>query len=133
MKIKELWSAGAVKISVSNSQYFGSYSRNVPISDKPILIFYMYFHNSFIPSVTYLFSPGEKIKSNIEVKLYKMCLTDQGQSVSEKYTCHNGHIPLIWQKYYKLYLILYIEHTTQVTWGKLSIKVNQLGTRVIRQ
>ena len=32
--------------------------------------FLMYFHNSLIPSVTYLFfAAGEKIKSNLEVKI----------------------------------------------------------------
>ena len=36
--------------------------------------FLMYFHNSLIPSDILTFAPGEKIKSNLEVQLCKMCL-----------------------------------------------------------
>ena len=56
----------------------------------------MYFHNRLIHSVVHIlvFAPGEKIRSNLEVKLCKMCLRGQGQSVySGKYTCQNGFNP----------------------------------------
>ena len=50
----------------------------------PILIFLCI--HSLIPSVTYFFTPGEKIRNNLKVKLHEMCLRGQGQSVeSEKY------------------------------------------------
>ena len=70
------------KISAPNSLYFGSYNRKCTYFWYTNFDFLMYFHNSLIPSATYLFfAPGEKIKSNLEVKLYKMCHTGQGQSV----------------------------------------------------
>ena len=62
----------------SNSLYLRSSSRKCTL--------FWYFHNS-------CFTPGEKIKSDLEVKLYKMCPKRQGQSVkSEKYASQNGHI-----------------------------------------
>ena len=68
----------------------------VPISVIPILIFLCIFITASSPvsHTILIFAPGEKINSNLEVKLYKMCLKGQGQSIdSEKYTCQNGHIP----------------------------------------
>ena len=51
------------------------------------IYFLIYFHISLILSVTYLFfAPGEKIKSQLEVKLCKMCLGDQGQSIQIEIT-----------------------------------------------
>ena len=63
------------KISSSNSLYFRSYSRKCTYFRFTNFDFLMYFHNSLIPSVTFLFLPKDrKIRSNLEVKLYKMCL-----------------------------------------------------------
>ena len=78
------------KTSASNSLYFQLevVAENVPISGTPILIFFMYFHNSLISSVIsgkmghiLIFATAEKIKINLEVKLCKMCLRGQGQLV----------------------------------------------------
>ena len=57
--------------------------------------FLMYFHKASSPLSHTFFAPGEKIRSNLGVNLYKMCLRDHSQSVeSEKYTNQNGHITL---------------------------------------
>ena len=69
------------KISASNSLYFRSYSRKCTYFRYTSFDFLMYFHYSLVPSVTYIFTPGEKVKSNLEVKLCKMCPRGQGQSV----------------------------------------------------
>ena len=54
--------------------------------------FLMYFHNSLIPSVTFLFlSQKEKLTSNLEVKLHKMCLSGQSPSVN---LSENTHIKM---------------------------------------
>ena len=48
-----------LKISASNSLYFGKYTRKCTHSSIPI-DFLMYFNNSLIPSVKYLFLPQER-------------------------------------------------------------------------
>ena len=69
------------KISASNSLNFGSYSKKCTYFQYTNFYF-MNFHNSLISSVKYLFLPQEKkVKSKLEVKLCKMCLLGQGQSV----------------------------------------------------
>ena len=74
---------------------FGDRAENVPIyTGIPISIFVCIFITASSPvSYTYI-APEEKIRSNLEVKLYKMCPRGQGQSLeNEKYTFQNGHIP----------------------------------------
>ena len=65
------------KIPASNSLYFGSYSRKCA---------YFRYTNFFFLCISFpvshtFFASGEKIKSKFEVKLCKMCLRGQGQSV----------------------------------------------------
>ena len=74
-------------------------TENVPISSILILIFLCIFMTASFPvSHFFTFASGEQIRSNLEVKLHKMCLRGQGQSFdSEKNTCHNGHIPLYFE------------------------------------
>ena len=65
-------------------------AENVPISDIPILIFICIFITVSSPvSYTY-FCPGKKIKSNLEVKLYKMCLTPKVNQFRVENT-HGNH------------------------------------------
>ena len=70
------------KISASNSIYFGSYGRKCTLfwyTNFDVCIFITQHH--FL-----IFAPGEKIRSNLEVKLYKMCLRDQGWSFNGENT-----------------------------------------------
>ena len=85
------------KISASNSLYFGSYNKKYTCFWYTNFDFLMYFHNSLIPSIYILIlASGERIRSNLEVELHKMCRRGPGSSVeSEKNT---------WQKW--AYLLL---------------------------
>ena len=56
-------------------------AENVPITGIPILIFLCIFITPSSPVSHAFFATGEKIKSNIDVKLYKMCLRGQDQPV----------------------------------------------------
>ena len=59
---------------------------NVPIFSIPILIFLCIFI-TISPTVSHtFFAPGEKIRSNLVVKFYDMCLRGQVQSVESKNT-----------------------------------------------
>ena len=58
-----------------------------------LLFAYVFSYQSHPQCHIIVFVPGEKIKSKREVKLCKMCLRGQGQSV-ESENC-NGHNPLI--------------------------------------
>ena len=77
-------------MSASNSLYFGSYNRKCTYFGYTNFDFLMYCYNSLIQC--HIFARGEKIRSNLDAKLHKLCLRGQGQSVeSEKYSCQNGH------------------------------------------
>ena len=98
------WSKGQTKLVGSRIWPAGHLLRtpviaeNVPISGIPILIFLCIFITASYPRCHIpIFAPGEKIKSNLEVKLCKMCLRGQGQSAeSGKYThVKMGTTPLI--------------------------------------
>ena len=59
----------------------------------------IYFHNSLIPSVTFLFLPGEKIRSNLEVKLYKCVLGVKVDQLRVKiHMCKWEHASLVLQE-----------------------------------
>ena len=73
----------------------------IPISSIPILILLDVFSYQPHPQRhIQMFLPGEEIRSNIEVKWYKMCLKRQGQShlKAKNTSCQNGHIafPFLW-------------------------------------
>ena len=65
-------------------------AENVPISGTLILIFFLCIFITASSQVSHsyilIFAPGEKIRSNLEVKLYKMCLRGQGWSVKSENT-----------------------------------------------
>ena len=66
------------KISASNSLHFGSYSIKCTFFKYTNFDFLMSFHTASSQCHMLIFSLGEKMKSNLEVKLCKMCLTSQG-------------------------------------------------------
>ena len=60
---------------------------NVPSFGIPILIFLCIFITASSPvSHSYIFASGEKIRNNLDVKLYKKCLRGQGPSVKGENT-----------------------------------------------
>ena len=61
-------------------------AESIPISSVPILIFLCIFITASSQCHILIFAPREKIRSNLEVKLYKMCPMGQGRSVSSENT-----------------------------------------------
>ena len=60
---------------------------HIPVQVLDNFDFLMYFHKSLICSVTYVYKvPGEKVRSNLKVKLHKMYL--RGQSVDRECKIH---------------------------------------------
>ena len=83
------------KISASSSLYFGNYSRKCTYFRCIKFYFLMYFHTASSPVSFTCFTPGEKTKSKLDVKLCKMFRRGQGQLVqSGNCTCQNGHNPM---------------------------------------
>ena len=64
-------------------------AENVPISSIPILIFLCIIITASSPVSHSYFPPGEKIRNNLEVKLYKMCLRGQCWSVKSDTSLYN--------------------------------------------